>query len=116
MPYLLTDIRSHGTGKILYAAQGSEVQIISDHMGVLICELGGVRFPVLKSELSDMGTTQEVERVEHPLLKGFQSQLKKLGRTKYKALIGAVEDGLISQKLPDGVSKEQWLLIAKSIL
>jgi len=53
MPYLLTDIRSHGTGKILYAAQGSEVQIISDHIGVLICEFGGVRFPVNSDLLSD---------------------------------------------------------------
>lgn len=97
--------------------QGLQVRVInSDHAPVLIVEdLNGNRFSALPSDLVDSLQGEEPAK-ENPLKVGMQKQLIKMGRTKFKALVGAVNDGLLNTPLPDGVTKEQWLLTAKEVL
>lgn len=113
--YAPIDIKSYCTAKI-YAYAGEAVEVIQDGTAVHLCKsLRGEMFPCAAIRLTDVNPNI-TEQKEHPLLIGFKVQLQKMGRTKYKALIGAVEDGLIKQALPDEITKTEWLILAKGIL
>lgn len=100
------------------ATAGTLVTVVSDCGTAVIVEDGnGKRFSVRAELLGDEPIGEvKTTQTEHPLLESFRKQLSKLGRSKYKALVSAVEDGLIKQEMPKGTSKELWLELSKSIL
>ena len=113
--YALIPITSYT--RHVYAQQGDPVEVyLKPHDNVWLCRnRKGEQFPCSPAKLTDTKPGEvESELPEITNLKtGMRAELKK-GRTKFKTLVGAIQDGLINKPLP--VSKEIWLQTAKEIL
>jgi len=94
----------------VYAYAGEVVQ----YYGSFICmNVRGDWFPCAEDRLTP-DNPNIIEVKESPLLPSFKKELARLGRTKYKAFIGAIEDGLINKPL--AIEKTECLKLAKSRL
>jgi hypothetical protein len=113
--YALIPITSYT--RHVYAQQGAEVEVyLKPHDNVWLCRNSkGEQFPCSPAKLTYTKPGEvETEPPEITNLKiGMRAELKK-GRTKFKTLVSAIQDGLINKPLP--VSKELWLQTAKEIL
>lgn len=116
--YPLHPITSHTSRKI-YAQMGQAIEVYNtEHWPVMCCRVRDESFPCHIDRLTTELPEEEVSTKKQPIDYLYDTMVLELkkGRTKFKTLVGCIRDGILNKQMPDGITKEHWLLTADKVL